>query len=902
MTTANHTTCTTCPYCGVGCGVSVTLDQDQDRIEQQVLPVAGDTAHPSNFGKLCVKGSALHDTLDHTDRLLYPSIHGKRASWDESLQLVADTIADVVSKHGPEAVAMYAAGQILTEDYYVANKLMKGFIGSGNLDTNSRLCMASAVVAYKRALGSDTVPGCYEDLELADLLVLVGSNAAWAHPILYQRMAAAKAANPHKKVVVIDPRKTATCDFADLHLAIRPGTDVLLFNALLAHLAQSGKLDQAFIDANTEHFDQAIEAANAEYMGLEATAQQLDIAADDLQTFFDWFGDTEKALSFYSQGVNQARNGSDKGNAIINVHLATGKIGKPGAAPFSITGQPNAMGGREVGGLANQLAAHMDFADADRDRIQRFWQAPNLISGPGLKAVDLFDAIKDGKIKFLWVVSTNPLVSLPDADDVKAAIKACDLVVVSDCMANTDTAELADVLLPAASWGEKNGTVTNSERRISRQRNFIKAPGEAMPDWWAMTQVANKLGFEEAFGYQHPAEIFDEHTRLTGFENGSDGHAKRDLDLSGLSGMSREQYDNLTPVQWPVNSEYPNGRARFYDDGHFYTPTGKARFVPVSNQLPESAGDGELVMNTGRVRDHWHTMTRTAKSARLAQHISEPYVDVHPDDAEQYGLKDDQIARLFNQRGDILMRTRIRTDQRKGEVFVPMHWTDRYASKARMGTLIAKTRDPFSGQPELKYTLIKAEPAALNWQGMLLSRSDLGKPPCDYWAYGLNDHCHGYELAGNQTPADMANWLRQQLPHSDCQWQEMRDDKNQHLRLVAIREGRIEAVMFCHPQLRFESRQWLQQCFDKDTLETSDRRALLAGRPVDGVVDQGKMVCSCFGVCERPIMDAIMGGCCSVEGLGEALKCGTNCGSCVPELRGLIEKHKDAATALAVEA
>ncbi|WP_221798365.1 nitrate reductase [Oceanobacter mangrovi] len=877
---------TTCPYCGVGCGVNI------NQLADTLMPVAGDSQHPANFGKLCVKGSSLHETVDSVDRLLQPQIHGSPASWPDALDLVAGTIQRVIAEHGPQAVAIYAAGQILTEDYYVANKLMKGFIGSANLDTNSRLCMASAVVAHKRAFGSDTVPGCYDDLEQADLLILVGSNAAWAHPILYQRMVAAKQARPDTKVVVIDPRKTATTDLADLHLAIKPGSDGLLFNGLLAWLANNYALDQQYIERHTEGFAEALQQAQQLPTDLDQLAELLEIEADDLRVFFDWFLQYPKTVTFFSQGINQSSTGVDKGNAIINVHLATGRIGKPGACPFSITGQPNAMGGREVGGLANQLAAHMDFSAADIDRVQRFWNAPNMATAPGHKAVDLFNAIQSGEIKFLWVISTNPLVSMPDADAVKAALKQCELVVVSDCMANTDTTAVADVLLPAASWGEKNGTVTNSERRISRQRSFLAAAGEAKPDWWILTQVAERLGFNEAFNYQHPAEIFDEYTRLTGFEN----NGSRDLDLSGLSGMSQQQYDQLTPIQWPVNASWPRGRARLFDDNHFFTPSHKARFVAIKAQLPASRQqDGELIMNTGRVRDHWHTMTRTAKSARLAQHIREPYVSLHPADAERLRVEAGQLARVSNPRGAILLRAQISSDQRPGEVFVPMHWTSRYASQARMGVLIDQTTDPLSGQPELKYTGVSVEPVAMQWQGMILSHKDLGPIPCDYWAYGLNDLQHGYEIAGNQSLDELISWLQHQFDEQDypaLQWQISRDPAQQQLRISAIHNQRLQLVLFTHRTMTFESRQWLLDCFRLDSLDAASRKSLLAGRPAEGIIDQGRIVCSCFTTGEKAIQAAIAEGCDSAEKLGAQLKCGTNCGSCVPELKALISEYR----------
>ena len=445
MIESNPVTHTTCPYCGVGCGVEVSAEVSAE--VNVVKPVEGLKTHPANFGRLCVKGSSLHETISHTDRLLTPMLNRKQTSWDSALNLIADKIQQVISTHGPEAVAFYGSGQLLTEDYYVANKLMKGFIGSANMDTNSRLCMASAVASYKRSLGSDTVPGCYEDLEQTDLLVITGSNAAWAHPILFQRMTAAKKANPNMKVVVIDPRKTATCDIADLHLQIRPGSDTTLFNALLTYLNGENAIDSDFVAKHCEGFDETLAEAALAASDFQDLERKTDVSIDALSTFFEWFRDTDKTVTFYSQGVNQSNDGTDKANSIINLHLATGRIGKPGACPFSITGQPNAMGGREVGGLANQLAAHMDFNASDRDRVRRFWNSPHVADRPGLKAVDLFDAVKEGKIKFLWIMSTNPVVSMPDADDVKAALKNCELVVVSDCM---ETVSYTHLTLPTS--------------------------------------------------------------------------------------------------------------------------------------------------------------------------------------------------------------------------------------------------------------------------------------------------------------------------------------------------------------------------------------------------------------------------------------------------------------------
>ena len=870
---------TTCPYCGVGCGVEVHSQG------LSVEPVKGIKTHPANFGRLCVKGSSLHETTDHTDRLLHPMLNGKETSWEKAIGLVADKIRQVISTHGPDAVAFYGSGQLLTEDYYVANKLMKGFIGSANMDTNSRLCMASAVAAYKRALGADTVPGCYQDLEETDLLVITGSNAAWAHPILFQRITAAKKANPAMKVVVIDPRATATCDIADLHLAIRPGSDTTLFNALLTYMHDQNRLDLNFIANNCEDISEALESARYAARDFADLEQKTDVPAEQLETFFQWFRDTDKTVTFYSQGVNQSVDGTDKANAIINVHLATGRIGKPGASPFSITGQPNAMGGREVGGLANQLAAHMDFAAADRDRVRRFWNAPDVAEKPGYKAVDLFNAVKAGKVKFLWIMSTNPLVSMPDADAVKEAMKHCELVVVSDCMSNTDTTAAAHVLLPAASWGEKNGTVTNSERRISRQRGFLHSPGEAMPDWWIITQVARHMGYADEFPYEHPADIFDEHARLSAFEN----NGSRDFDLSALVGMSREQYDALAPVQWPVNDTYPEGRARFFDDGKFFTPSGKARFVPVSAQLP-AHDDSTLIMNTGRVRDHWHTMTRTANSARLARHIAEPYADFHPDDAQQSGIRDGALVELHNGRGNIIVRAKVSEDnrQRRGEVFVPMHWTSRYASKARMGTLINQDNDPVSGQPALKISRVQARPFDVEWQGFVLSRSDLGPLDADYWAYNLTETGHMYEVAHRDSAEAFIDSMIARDPEGG--WLRFSDVANHHYRIAKVVDGRLDLVVFVHRNYDFGTRQWLIERFADAELAAADRRALLAGRAPGAQVDKGAIICSCFQVGENAIREAIAQGADSAEALGKALLCGTNCGSCIPELKSIIQK------------
>ncbi|HUP92454.1 MAG TPA: molybdopterin-dependent oxidoreductase [Solimonas sp.] len=505
----------TCPYCGVGCGVLASARE-----------VVGDPQHPANAGKLCVKGSALGETLGLEGRLLYPEVEKQRVSWDTALAHVADGFRKMIAEHGPDAVAFYVSGQLLTEDYYVANKLMKGYIGSANIDTNSRLCMSSAVAGHKRAFGEDLVPVSYEDLELADLVVLVGSNTAWCHPILFQRIEAARERRPQMKLVVIDPRRTATCETADLHLPIRPGTDVALFNGLLAFLHEHGVADSGFVERHTQGVEAALASAQAgSDVAKVARACGLDPAA--VSEFFRLFARTPRVVTAFSQGVNQSSSGTDKVNAIINCHLLTGRIGKPGAGPFSITGQPNAMGGREVGGLANTLAAHLDFEPAHRALVQEFWGSPRIAARPGLKAVDLFGAIHAGQVKAVWIMATNPVVSLPDADRVRAALAKCELVVVSDVVRATDTSALAHVLLPAAAWGEKDGSVTNSERRISRQRKFLPLPGEARPDWWIVCEVARRMGFADGFAFESAHEVFDEHCRLSGYGNSRDSAGRQ---------------------------------------------------------------------------------------------------------------------------------------------------------------------------------------------------------------------------------------------------------------------------------------------------------------------------------------------------------------------------------------
>ncbi|TYC56687.1 molybdopterin-dependent oxidoreductase [Marinobacter sp. BW6] len=862
---------TTCPYCGVGCGVNATPSS-----------TAPDETHPANLGRLCVKGSALHETLTHDGRLLKPVVNGRESTWPQAVTEVARRIRESVALNGPGSVAFYLSGQLLTEDYYVANKLAKGFIRTPNVDTNSRLCMSSAVAAHKRAFGGDLVPGCYEDLELANLLVLAGSNAAWAHPVLYQRMQAS--ARPGRRVVVIDPRKTATSDLADLHLAIRPGTDTVLFNGLLVWLADQQAVDHGYLADHCEGFDASLSAARSAAPSPGAVARICELPVVDVVTFFRWFAEEQRTVTAFSQGINQSSAGTDKGNAIINCHLATGRVGKPGASPFSLTGQPNAMGGREVGGLANTLAAHMDYdSPSARDRVARFWGSGAVAEGPGMKAVDLFDAVERGEIKVLWIMATNPAVSLPETHRISRALDLCPTVIVSDCVKDTDTASHADILLPAAGWGEKDGTVTNSERCISRQRRFLPLPGEARPDWWIISEVARALGHQTGFDYKAPADIFREHARLSGFENAG----QRWFDISGLAELGNDQYEALEPVQWPV-SETASDSRRLFTNGRFATSDGRARLVPIACRLPATNRNEAfpLIVNTGRIRDQWHTMTRTGRSNRLLAHRPEPFIEVHPEDIRALSLTPGALATLKSAHGHFVGRVRSAPEQRRGEVFVPIHWNDQFTGQGLATALTESVVDPHSGQPEAKYgrAALKHWPAA--WYGRLLVRRNRPKRwRADYWSRQTLSDCDSWIVAG-QSSVDwktaVPDWLGGQPQLV------MEDVREGRFRAARLRNGQVEAVLMVDRDPdALPSVDWLVSRFSQPELDEASRRGLLAAKAVDGD-DAGNLVCSCFQVGDRQIQQAILGGANSVDALGKELHCGTNCGSCVPEIRSLL--------------
>jgi assimilatory nitrate reductase catalytic subunit len=883
---------TTCPYCGVGCGIIAAVD---DPLGHRVT-VQGDPDHPANFGALCSKGAALGDTVSLENRLLYPELRDERCDWDTALDAVANGLARIIGEYGPDAVAFYVSGQLLTEDYYVANKLMKGFIGSANIDTNSRLCMSSAVAGYKRAFGADAVPCNYEDLELAGLIVLTGSNTAWCHPVIFQRIRKAREKNPALKIVVIDPRRTATCDSADLHLAVKPGMDGLLFNGLLSFLAQTGALNNSYIDAHTEGFDSALVTAIASAPTIASVAEGCGLTEAAVEQFFNWFAGTRKVVTVYSQGINQSGSGSDKCNAIINCHLATGKIGQPGMGPFSFTGQPNAMGGREVGGLANTLAAHMELDNPEHvDLVGRFWGSRHVAAKPGLKAVELFDAIYDGSVKAVWIMATNPVVTLPNADKIIAALKKCELVIVSDCIKATDTMDLAHIKLPAVGWSEKDGTVTNMERRISRQRPLFQASGMAKPDWWIMSQVAARMGYREAFNYQTSADIFREHAVLSGFENHASG-INRDFNISSFAGIKQHEFDQLQPVQWPVTDKTPFGTARLFGEGQFYTSSKKAQFIAIQPRPPVNAPNRQypFTLNTGRLRDQWHTMTRTGLSARLNAHKPEPFVEIHPADAAEYNLKTQDLAVLESIWGSVIARVVTTENQQPGSVFVPMHWTAQLSSRGRIGALVNPVVDPCSGQPESKQTpvLIKRYPA--QWYGMILSRSPLMIPGIEYLVKIKGNGFSRYELADIKQPPHWRQWLETILskPAENHDWLEYSDPELGAYRNALVIDNRLECCLFISSTPVLPEPAWLATLFSQEVLGRPERLRLLSGLPPMGGEDCGRIVCSCFNVGEKSIAKAVKTfGLNTVEEIGRCLSAGTGCGSCLPELKNFLNQN-----------
>lgn len=906
---------TTCAYCGVGCGVLATVDETT-----RTVTVAGDPNHPANYGKLCSKGSALGNTLDADRRLAHPTIHGEQVTWDEATAHVANKFSDIIAKHGPDSVMMYVSGQLLTEDYYVANKFTKGFLGTNNIDSNSRLCMSSAVAGYKRAFGSDTVPCSYSDIEDSELFVIIGSNMAWCHPILFGRLKVAKQANPNKKVVVIDPRATDSTQIADLHLPLKSGTDSHFFNGLLNYLHTNGYADDAYL-AHCDGIEETI-ATCAEWT-IDNVAKVCGINRDDVLAFYQLFANTKKTVSFYSMGVNQSSSGTDKVNTIINCHLYSGKMGYSGAGAFSITGQPNAMGGREVGALANLLASHLDLAnDTHRQQVAEFWNAKQPIpSDHGVKAPNLAEAILSGKVKAVWMMATSPMVSLSEADNFAKALKQCELVVVSDCSKDSETLDYAHVALPAQGWSEKSGTVTNSDRTVSRQRKLLDPYKDAKPDWWIMSQVAQKMGFE-GFDYKTEADVFAEHVTLSGYKN----NGTRSFDITHLldatGNITKADYDKITPFQWGKPSYFSTQQLA---DGENYTQNGKAHLVPVTPQLPKSAAcaDYPLILNTGRMRDQWHTMTRTGMASQLNQHWPEPILNIHPDDAAKHNLQDRDMVQVQSRHGDILVRAKIDTGQRVGDVFMPIHWNNKFTANGRVGKLIHAHLCPASQQPESKHTPVRISKVPMAGFAKLLMRKDadtailnwLDKPEennkVTYWVRNRQQQASDYLMAIPASHASFDEWFTREYwqdviagfvgqtvqnnaqnnaQNNSLSFIHYTDANTKSLRMGIMVDDELQAVLFVSPnEANLPNHAWLDSLFEAP-LTALNRNWLLAGKPASGFVDVGRIVCSCMSVGENTIVDTITKhGCTNAAQVGKHCKAGTNCGSCISEITDIIK-------------
>ncbi len=861
---------TVCPYCGVGCGLLVTP-------RSRGAIVKGDPDHPANRGRLCCKGVNLGETLDPKDRLLRPHIEGRVATWDEALDLIAARFRQALTDHGPDSIAFYASGQLLTEDYYVANKLMKGFIGSANIDTNSRLCMASAVSAHQRTFGSDTVPGTFEDFEKADLVVLVGSNLAWCHPVLYQRIIEAKAARPDLTLVCIDPRQTTTAALADLHLPLRPGSDLALFNGLLAKIEQTGSIDHRYVESHTSGLRGALEAAKA--LSASEIAAITGLSPDLLQQFYSLWVSHDRVVTLFSQGINQSIDGTDKASAIINCHLVSGRIGREGMGPFSITGQPNAMGGREVGGLASILAAHLDLETEEHSvAVRDFWNAPRIARMPGLKAVDLFHACKDGRIKALWILSTNPVDSMPEADLVRTAIRDCPFVVVSDIIAGTDSADLADVLLPAAAWGEKSGTVTNADRTISRQRAFRAPPGEARPDWQILCDVARRLGWGEAFDFQNPAAVFREHAALSGVASRLGG----DFDISDLAEIDEEAYAALEPFRWPAAKSKTGGR--FFADGAFHTSDRRARITatPYRPCMTAPSLVWPLRLITGRIRDQWHTMTRSGTAPHLSRRHPEPCVEIHPADAERFDIGDSKLVTLESPLGRSILRARITEETPEGAVFAPIHWSDRYAACARIDALIPSHRDPTSGQPAFKASLARITRFDPLWWAAAAA-GEVFRPKSEYWALAREPGAWAASLAGNDWQGVGPAMIGLER-HGDLSIVESGIDC---IFAVITENERIEALFLASRMQPTLTAPQLASQLGHD----ADKNRLRTWRQQAEQEKSDQVVCACFSIGASTIRETIVAqGLSDIDAVGRSLRAGTNCGTCRPEIATLLAK------------
>jgi assimilatory nitrate reductase catalytic subunit len=922
----------TCPYCGVGCGVIIESDAGQ------ITGVRGDPNHPANFGRLCTKGSTLHLTATHTiamhTRLLQPQLRARRAEarevvgWDTALDTAADRFADIVQTHGPDSVGFYISGQLLTEDYYVFNKLAKGLIGTNNVDTNSRLCMSSAVAGYKQTLGADAPPACYDDLNHAATLFIAGSNTAFAHPILYRRIEDAKRANPSQRMIVVDPRRTDTAEAADLFLQIQPGTDVALFNGMLHVMLWEGWIDPAYIAAHTSGFD-ALKTRVREFTPKD-TAAMCGIREADLVQAARWFAGLDgaagaprlPALSLYCQGLNQSSSGTAKNAALINLHLAAGQIGKRGAGPFSLTGQPNAMGGREVGGLANLLSAHRDLANpAHRAEVAKLWGVADVPAKPGKSAVEMFEAVADGEVKALWIACTNPAQSMPNVTAVRAALERAEFVVVQEAFATTATCHHADLLLPASTWGEKDGTVTNSERCISRVRSAVPAVGEARDDWRIAAEFARRLearlrpGAASLFDYPNVESVWNEHREST---------RGRDLDITGLSYAALEQ----SPQQWPFAQGATQATARLYEDGVFATDDGRARFVdtPYVKTAESREARYPFALNTGRLRDQWHGMSRTGTIGRLFGHVPEPMIEMHAQDMQRLALKEGDLVHVTSKRGSIVLPARASTQVSLTQAFIAMHWGDEFLSGATstgaraagVNALTSPAYCPSSKQPELKHAAVKILKAELPWRLLCVAwlapddawraRKQLA-PLMQSFAFAT---CvpFGRERTGVLLRAAAAeaadDALLQRIEgvlglsaQGVLHYADKRRGQRRSMRVVpAGSDTKLDGFLLAGD---ISAESWVKPLLQDELPAQAYGRLLLipgATAPV-AVASRGKQVCSCFDISETQISGALA----NITGTPDAvlaqlqdrLKCGTNCGSCIPELKRMLHLTRVAA-------
>ena len=992
----------TCPYCGVGCGVII------ESTGVQITGVRGDPEHPANFGRLCTKGSTLALTasasVTRQTRLLQPLQRLQRhtaplpVSWDHALGVAADKFAQVIADHGPDAVGFYISGQLLTEDYYVFNKLAKGLIGTNNVDTNSRLCMSSAVAGYKQTLGADAPPTCYDDVNHAQCIFIVGSNTAFAHPILFRRVEDAKAANPALKIIFCDPRRTDTAEIADLYLPLQPGTDVMLFNGMLHIMLWEGWTDNAYMAAHTSGFD-ALKATVRDYTP-DLVAQTCGITKDDLLTATRLFATSAATLSLYCQGLNQSTSGTAKNAALINLHLATGQIGKPGTGPFSLTGQPNAMGGREVGGLANLLSAHRDLANpAHRAEVAALWGVPSVPEKPGKSAVEMFQAAADGEIKALWIACTNPAQSMPDQTTVRRALERAELVIVQEAFATPSSCDFADLLLPATTWGEKMGTVTNSERRVSRVNAAVPAPGKARHDWAIVVDFAHRLEQRLASSNPHPSPLprtgegtkpdslpparpADGTTRISlplpcAGEGGSESSAHhtlfpysltderqgveaiwcehrestrgRDLDITGMSYAML----NAAPQQWPLRDGESIGKVRLYEDGVFPTADGRARFVNTVYQPVAEPRESRFPfsLTTGRLRDQWHGMSRTGTLGRLFGHVAEPSVQMHGQDMARRLLKDGDLVYVTSKRGAIVVPVVASSEVGLSQAFIAMHWGEEYLSGlssigeplAGVNALTTSAYCPSSKQPELKHAAVKILKAELPWSLMamawlpdghaLQARSEL-KALMARFAFTscvpfsnnlpLSEQARErtgvlFRAASHEAPPDeLLVELERVLGLNTPDVLRYADRKKGQRRTVKLlRKGdNVELVGFALAG-DTSAQAWIKTLLEGEMPAQAYGRLLLmpGAKPPVAVNARGKLVCTCFNVADTAI-DAHLASLAApaigqgvpgdgagilgsdeerLASLKRALKCGTNCGSCVPELKRRVRSARAAA-------